>query len=372
MNQSRYSQHHEGQAIVLFALVLVVLVAFVGLGIDGANAFAQRRNANVAADAAAMAGARALLDANLNSLHNHNANVYDAIDAYIDSHLTAGGSLSVIDWNAYYIGQNGLATGSAIVAGDSTSAPHIDIYSTSASSVRGISVELHYTFTTYFMQIMGQNTLNVQAYGLAFLGPLGGASGADIVPLAIRQPWASEWSRQPAGTRWDIDMFNSTPSLSSNNDDGLLPRPLIGTVDLRQMTLKPGGSAPTLGSVSSCGSYDVNSPQDYLSYWWCKGSPHRIVSNINQETSDMPVSNSLKAAVDWHISNSPIVLFPVYENEGSPLATLKNIRGFIAIKLISRSGTRVKGALVNYYNAPGPINGNTSGYFGTFAVNLVQ
>jgi Flp pilus assembly protein TadG len=365
------SRHSEGQAIVLFALVLVVLVAFVGLGIDGSNAFAQRRNANVAADAAAMAGARALLDANLTSSHDYNQNVYDAIDAYMDNHLTGGGSLSVIDWKAYYIGQNGQAVGSAIVR-NTTSAPNIDIYSSSASSIRGISIDLHYTFTTYFMQIMGQRTLNVQAYGLAFVGPLGGASGADIVPLAIRLFWASKWSREPAGTRWDIDMFNSTPSLSSSNDNGLLPRPLIGTVDLRQMTLKPGGSAPTLGSASSCGSYNVNSPEDNLSYWWCKGSPHRVVSNINQQTIGMPVSSSLRAAVQWHIDNSPIVLFPVYENEGPPSSSLKNIRGFIAIKLINISGTRVEGELVNFYSAPGPITGNTSGYFGTYAINLVQ
>jgi len=109
-----------------------------------------------------------------------------------------------------------------------------------------------------------------------------------------------------------------------------------------------------------------------LSYWWCKGSPHRVVSNINQETIGLPVSGTLKAAVDWHINNSPVVLFPVYENEGSPTATLKNIRGFIAIKLLSRSGTSVKGELVDFYSAPGPITGNTSGFFGTYAINLVQ
>jgi hypothetical protein len=359
------SRHSEGQAIVLFALVLVVLVAFVGLGIDGSNAFAQRRNANVAADAAAMAGARALLDANLTSSNDHNQNVYDAIDAYLDDHLTGGGSLSVIDWDAYYIGQNGQAVDA--IPRNNTSAPNIDMYSPNAASIRGISIELRYTFTTYFMQIMGQNTLNVQAYGLAFLGPLGGASGADIVPLAIRQPMASKWSRKEFGTRWDIDMFNSTPSLT---DYDASPRPLIGTVDLRQMTLKPDGPVPAQGTFDDCDNYDVDSPTDDLSYWWCKGSPHRVVSNINQQTRGMPVSSSLKAAVQWHIDNSPIVLFPVYE--GNPTATVQNIRGFIAIKLLNINGTSVKGEFVEFYSAPGPITGNTSGYFGTYAINLVQ
>lgn len=373
MQRSHYSQRSQGQAIVLFALVLVVVVAFVGLGIDGSNAFAQRRNANVAADAAAMAGARALLDAKLTNGHDHNRTVYDAIDVYLANHLTGGGSLSVIDWDAYYIGQNGQPVGSAIPE-NGIPIPDIDISSSDAASIRGVSIELHYTFTTYFAQLIGVNTLNVQAYGLAFVGPLGGASGADIVPLAIRQPMASQWAQKSAGTKWDIDMFNSTPSLSSTSDDNTSPRPLIGTTDLRQMTLKPNGSVPALGTHASCDTYNVASPSDDLSYWWCKGSSYQVVSNGNQQTSDMPVSSTLKAAVQWHITNSPIVLFPVYENQGSPNAPLKNIRGFLAIKLlkINSNGLSVKAELVNFYSAPGPITGNTSGFFGSYAINLVQ
>ena len=78
--------------------------------------------------------------------------------------------------------------------------------------------------------------------------------------------------------------------------------------------------------------------------------------------------------MQWHIDNPgrSVVLFPVYENEGSPSAALKNIRGFIAIRLISISGTKVKGELVNFYSAPGPITGNTSGFFESYAINLVQ
>lgn len=364
--------HQPGQAIVLTALVLVLIVVMVGLAVDGANAFAQRRRANIAADAAAMAGARALLEGNKDSSKRHNSNVYDAIDSYLNAQLPSGGGTSALTWEAYYIGQNGLKVGSAIPHNSNWSS-NIDIYSLDSNSIRGISLDVHYTFDTFFMQIIGYETVNVEAYGLALVGPLGGASGADLVPLAIRQPAGSEWSRRPVGERWDIDMFNATPSLT-NYSAAASPRPLIGTTDLRQMTLKPGGSIPALGSASACDSYDENTPEDNLSYWWCKGSSHRVVSNINQQTIAVPVSNSLRAAVQWHIDTPgrSVVLFPVYENEGSPTSSLKNIRGFIAVKLISISGTKVTGELVNYYSAPGPITGNTSGYFGTFAINLVQ
>lgn len=365
---SRLHNHHRqpGQAIVIVALVLVVLVAFVGLGVDGANAFAQRRNANVAADAAAMAGARALLDGNMNSSHNHNRDVYDAINTYITTHLPGGGGTSTVTWQAYYIGQNGLKVGGAIPR-DGSSLSAVDVFDTSPSSIRGISVDLHYTFNTYFMLLMGRDTLNVQAYGLAYVGPLGGASGLDIVPLAIRLPPASQWSRSAAGTQWNIDMFNSTPSLSVNPG-------LVGTVDLRQVTLLPDGPAPTLGSANSCDSYSASSPEENLSYWWCKGTANRLVSNTDQQTIGMPVSSALRAAIQWRIDHPEraTVLFPVYENKDNPMAPLKNIRGFIAIKLLSISGTVVRGQYVKYYSAPGPLNGNTSGFFGSYAINLVQ
>ena len=47
----------DGQIIVIFALALVAIVAMVGLVLDGASTFAQRRNQQNAADLAALAGA---------------------------------------------------------------------------------------------------------------------------------------------------------------------------------------------------------------------------------------------------------------------------------------------------------------------------
>ena len=56
MNIFWHMQRRPGQTILLFAVLLVPLIALVALGIDGTNAFLQRRNAQSIADVAALAG----------------------------------------------------------------------------------------------------------------------------------------------------------------------------------------------------------------------------------------------------------------------------------------------------------------------------
>lgn len=54
--QQLFVQPQKGQSLVLVALAMVVLVAFVGLALDGGLAYSERREAQNATDAAAMAG----------------------------------------------------------------------------------------------------------------------------------------------------------------------------------------------------------------------------------------------------------------------------------------------------------------------------
>ena len=56
----RIVSEERGQALIIMALAMVVLVGFLALAIDGGNAYAQRRLMQNAADAAALAGVRAL------------------------------------------------------------------------------------------------------------------------------------------------------------------------------------------------------------------------------------------------------------------------------------------------------------------------
>lgn len=64
MRPRRTAEHRgeRGQAIVLFALLLVVVVGGAGLLVDGGMAWANRRQAQAAADFAALAAAKAVVD----------------------------------------------------------------------------------------------------------------------------------------------------------------------------------------------------------------------------------------------------------------------------------------------------------------------
>lgn len=53
-------KRQRGQTLILVALMMVVLLAFVALALDGGNAYLQRRQMQTAADAGALAGAKAL------------------------------------------------------------------------------------------------------------------------------------------------------------------------------------------------------------------------------------------------------------------------------------------------------------------------
>src|SRR5918999_2506919 len=57
---NRPARRDSGQSLALFAVMLSALIAFMALGIDAANLFAQRRNAQSVADLAALSGARSL------------------------------------------------------------------------------------------------------------------------------------------------------------------------------------------------------------------------------------------------------------------------------------------------------------------------
>ena len=52
----------RGQVLVMFAILLVILLAFAGLTIDLGRQNAERRHVQTAADAAALAACRALID----------------------------------------------------------------------------------------------------------------------------------------------------------------------------------------------------------------------------------------------------------------------------------------------------------------------
>ena len=79
-------RQENGVTLIYLALVLMVLIGFAGIAIDGSNVYMQRRRMQTAADAAALAGARSM------ALMGDNVQVVDDLD--IIAHANGAGDKS--------------------------------------------------------------------------------------------------------------------------------------------------------------------------------------------------------------------------------------------------------------------------------------
>jgi len=145
------SLHRErGQTLVVVAVMIVILVAFLGLVIDGGNVYAQRRQLQNAADAAALAGARA--------------------------QVLQGTSAT---------------TGAANEYAKANGASLCRVMTTTWT----VTAEVSKTVETYFARVIGINSLPVGASATAAIStPSGLACG--FMPLTVPYKDPSEW---PAG-----------------------------------------------------------------------------------------------------------------------------------------------------------------------------
>jgi Flp pilus assembly protein TadG len=170
----------RGQILVLVALMMPVLLGFLGLVIDVGNAYAQRRFMQNAADAAALAGARYLAN---NIAGASDAAVGGVVAAYLAANrgatYTPNAALTAQD-GVWYVNASGVRV-SAVGAGGS--AP------TFPTAV-GLEVVATKQVSTYFATVIGYPTLTVRATGTAMYGgeasqqiqPPGGTS---ILPIAV-------------------------------------------------------------------------------------------------------------------------------------------------------------------------------------------
>jgi hypothetical protein len=106
----------RGQALILIVFALVGMIAMVGLAVDSGNAFADRRNAQSAADNAALAGALQKVQTdptgwidnatNMAASNGYSDNGVTSVDVYVmdDPNIQGcGGSLPVMDPPEEYI-----------------------------------------------------------------------------------------------------------------------------------------------------------------------------------------------------------------------------------------------------------------------------
>jgi len=164
----------RGQALIVLAFALLALAAFAGLAIDGGRLYAQRRQTQNAADAAAMAGAGTLAEFISKCASADAANDNRVAAAIVDmarlngiDHFSPDGELEAwyVDADFQPVGRVGWATG----------IPY---------SATGIKTSLTYSDTATFMRVVGRTHLVVTAEALAMIGPVVQANSG-ILPIAV-------------------------------------------------------------------------------------------------------------------------------------------------------------------------------------------
>jgi Flp pilus assembly protein TadG len=161
------------QVIVLFALGLLGFLAMVGVVIDGGTLYLQRRTAQNAADAAALAGTRALQQATQQST----ATVGDAICTY----LLANAFGVTPTATAYFVDTGGVTNLGAVSlsSGCLANAP-----SWIPNATSGVHVDVTVgPYNTYLVGMVGLRTMMATAAATAQIGVLG-IPRPDLTPLA--------------------------------------------------------------------------------------------------------------------------------------------------------------------------------------------
>ncbi|MEE8391843.1 MAG: pilus assembly protein TadG-related protein [Anaerolineae bacterium] len=155
MNTEKSMQTERGQALIIMAFGIIVLLAIAGLAIDGGTVFTERRHAQNAADAAALTGARALAQAVCSEPGVDDATILAKIQQIVASNNVADAANSV---QADYVNSSAAALG-AVGSG------------TIPVGATGISATVTIVRQTYFLPVVGIDTSTASAYALAMTGP---------------------------------------------------------------------------------------------------------------------------------------------------------------------------------------------------------
>jgi hypothetical protein len=198
MCKDRIKHKERGQALLLVAFALLVVVAFAGLAIDGGRFYVERRQTQNAADAAAMAGARALAEFISTCASADTANDNRVASAIVDmaryngvDHFSPDGNIEAwyVDANFSPVGRVGWATGIPYGA-------------------TGIWTTLTFSDTATFMRILGQSHLVATADALAMIGPIVQTDGrSPILPIAVPEAVVTTFKVGEEFTVFDDGLF---------------------------------------------------------------------------------------------------------------------------------------------------------------------
>ncbi len=162
-----HNQSRQGQALVLFALSLVLLLLGAGLVVDGGYAFSQRRIGQNAADFAAIAGTRIVGEARTGQPPG--AGTAPNVEAAVSSILAANGAELE---SAEYVDASGVSLGNVVGA---TAIP---------SDAFGVVVNASTNWKPFFLGIVGITRWSETSTATAFTS--GASIGGAVLPVGLQ------------------------------------------------------------------------------------------------------------------------------------------------------------------------------------------
>ncbi len=183
MNKTR----ERGQAIVILLFALVAVTAMAGLAIDGGRLYALRRQAQNAADAAALAGTRQLAEYITQCETGSNSDVSRAIiDAARFNGIDNASPDAQVE--AWYVDRNENVLLAAMPSSPSGSAPRLaNVINEPPDGATGVRVRATVTETTTLLRIIGQEHFAASAEATAMTGPvqITEFSGGGLLPIGL-------------------------------------------------------------------------------------------------------------------------------------------------------------------------------------------
>jgi Putative Flp pilus-assembly TadE/G-like len=161
-------EKESGQLMIIVALGMVALMGFVAVVVDLGNAYSQRRLAQNAADAAAMAAVRMIRMSDPSTLGSF-------IHGEIVRVAGLNGNAQVDPVNTNYLGTTGSILG------------QVNSYGGSLSDVAGVTVKTYISYNTYFAGIVGINTMTSGAHATAMSLAVDSVTGVALRPIAVRE-----------------------------------------------------------------------------------------------------------------------------------------------------------------------------------------
>lgn len=164
----------RGQSMILIALAIVGLIAIIGLAIDGGRLHTNRRLAQNAADAAALAGGRLLLEGLCDTGGPSDAAIRQAVIEYITQNgVPVDPNDPAANINAWYVDADEQRLG--IVGNGAV-----------PNNTRGVEVETWYSEDTTFMRIVGTDDMETGGTAMSMIGPVVQLPGGmPILPVAV-------------------------------------------------------------------------------------------------------------------------------------------------------------------------------------------